>query len=89
MSVPFDPVIVFQQERFDHSGQFHIQIQDIYRECDDEESRADKKQDSKKLHNSFHSLSLPPAYHDSSSSRTSRDGSNGSSLMTVRMKELI
>ena len=43
MPVPFDPVVVLQKERFNHGGELHIQIQDIDREGDDEESEEESE----------------------------------------------
>ena len=60
MPVAFDPVVMLQKERFDHRGEFHIQVEDINRECDDEESGTDQQQYAEKLKRFFHSRLLLP-----------------------------
>ena len=38
--VPWDPVIPFEQERLDHRGQLHVEIEEVDRECDYEECKS-------------------------------------------------
>ena len=37
MLVPWDPVVPLEQERFDHRGQLHVEVEEVNRECHNKE----------------------------------------------------
>ncbi len=40
MLVPWNPVVPLEQERLDHRGQLHVEIEKVDRECDYEECKS-------------------------------------------------
>ena len=44
MLIPRDPVIVLEQERFNHRSQLHVQVEEVNSKCYDKQSGACKQQ---------------------------------------------
>ncbi len=84
--VAVDLIIEMVENGLHCGGELHIEIEEIDREGHREKRETYKQQLFKELAEFRHFISfLLSTYHDSSSWRTSRLGSTGSSPMTVRI----
>ena len=84
MLVAVDLVIEMVENGLHRGGELHVEIEEIDRKGHREKREAYKQQLFKEL-TEFGLFYLLSSYHDSSSWRTSRLGSTGSSPMTVRI----